>query len=160
MFKGRQFDHEIIVLCVRWYLRYKLSFCVLVEILSERGITLTHTISLRSVQRYVSEFQKSWDRYARPVGGSRRCDETYLKVQGRWTPFSFSWCPPCSMSRSTSKMGSDGFNLRPNLHGPTHSPRRVLRAGRSRARYRDLQALELVSDLRATSSEFVVQADR
>ena len=58
--------------------------------MSERGITLAHTISLRSVQRYVSEFQKSWDCYVRPVGGSRRCDETYLKVQGRWTRLSFS----------------------------------------------------------------------
>ena len=58
------------MLYVRWYLSYKLSLCVLVKIMSERGITLAHTISLRSVLRYVSEFEKSGDRYARPVGGS------------------------------------------------------------------------------------------
>src|ERR1700727_2978223 len=37
LFKGRHFDREIIVLCVRWYLRYKLSFRDLVEMMAERG---------------------------------------------------------------------------------------------------------------------------
>src|SRR5947209_10358031 len=32
-----------------------------------------------------TEFEKRWSRYARPVGGSWRCDETYIKVKGRWT---------------------------------------------------------------------------
>ena len=41
--------------------------------------------SLRWVQRYVPEFEKRWNQYARPVGGSWRCDETYIKVRGRWT---------------------------------------------------------------------------
>ena len=75
-------------------------------------------------------------------------------------PLNFSWCPPCSMSRSTSRTGRGRFILRPNLYSSTHSPRRVLRGRGSRARYGDLQALEFVSDLSATSSEFVVEADR
>jgi transposase-like protein len=37
------------------------------------------------VQRYVPEFEKRWGWYARAVGGSWRCDETYIKVNGRWT---------------------------------------------------------------------------
>jgi transposase-like protein len=85
LFKGRHFDHEIIVLCVRWYLSYKLSSRELVEMMGERGITLAHTTILRWVQRYVPEFEKRWSRYARTVGGSWRCDETYIKVNGRWT---------------------------------------------------------------------------
>src|SRR3981081_4049328 len=85
LFKGRQFDQEIIVLCVRWYLRYKLSTRDLVETMAERGVVLVHTTILRWVQRYVPEFEKRWSQYARPVGGSRRCDETYIKVKGRWT---------------------------------------------------------------------------
>jgi hypothetical protein len=40
LFKGRHFDREIIVLCVRWYLRYKLSFRDLVEMMAERGLSL------------------------------------------------------------------------------------------------------------------------
>ena len=85
LFKGHQFDQEIIVLCVRWYLRYKLSTRDLVEMMAERGVVLVHTTILRWVQRYVPEFEKLWSRYARPVGGSWRCDETYIRVKGRWT---------------------------------------------------------------------------
>src|SRR5262249_16013664 len=85
VFKGRHFDREIIVLCVRWYLSFKLSSRDLVQMMSERGIALAHTTILRWVQRYVPEFEKRWDRYARPVNGSWRCDETYIKVKGRWT---------------------------------------------------------------------------
>ena len=85
LFKGRHFDREIIVLCVRWYLSFKLSSRDLVQIMAERGVALTHTTILRWVQRYVPEFEKRWNQYARPVGGSWRCDETYIKVKGRWT---------------------------------------------------------------------------
>jgi len=85
LFKGRHFDQEIIVLCVRWYLSFKLSSRDLVQMMTERGIGLAHTTILRWVQRYVPEFEKRWNRYARPVNGSWRCDETYIKVKGRWT---------------------------------------------------------------------------
>jgi hypothetical protein len=43
LFKGRHFDREIIVLCVRWYLRFKLSSRDLVQMMAERGVELTHT---------------------------------------------------------------------------------------------------------------------
>ena len=84
LFKGRHFDQEIIVLCVRWYLTFKLSSRDLVQMMAERGITLTHTTILRWVQRYVPEFEKRWSRYARPVRDSWRVDETYLKIKGQW----------------------------------------------------------------------------
>src|SRR5262245_5313003 len=53
--------------------------------MSERGIFLAHTTILRWVQRYVPEFEKRWSRYARTVNRSWQCDETYIKVKGRWT---------------------------------------------------------------------------
>jgi transposase-like protein len=84
LFKGRHFDHEIIILCVRWYLTFKLSSRDLVAMMAERGIALAHTTILRWVQRYVPEFEKRWNRYALPVGDSWRVDETYLKVRGQW----------------------------------------------------------------------------
>jgi transposase-like protein len=84
LFKGRHFEREIIILCVRWYLRYKLSFRDLVEMMGERGLSLAHTTIMRWVQRYVPEFEKRWNRFARPVGGSWRVDETYVKIKGRW----------------------------------------------------------------------------
>ena len=85
LFKGRHFDQQVIILCVRWYLSYKLSSRDLVDMMGERGIELAHTTILRWVQRYVPEFEKRWSRYARLVGGSWRCDETYINVKGRWT---------------------------------------------------------------------------
>lgn len=85
MFKGRQFGQEVIVLCVRWCLSNKLGSRNLVEIMSERGIALAHTTILCEVQRYVQEFEKGSKRFARPGGGSWRCDETYMKVKGCWT---------------------------------------------------------------------------
>ena len=81
LFKGRHFDREIIILCVRWYLTFKLSSRDLVQMMAERGIALSHTNILRWVQRYVPEFEKRWNRYARPVGDSWRVDETYLKTE-------------------------------------------------------------------------------
>ena len=85
LFHGRHFDRSIIILCVRWYLTYKLSYRDLVEMMAERGVDVSHTTILRWVQRFVPEFEKRWQRYARPVGTSWRVDETYIKVRGRWT---------------------------------------------------------------------------
>jgi transposase-like protein len=85
LFAGRHFDRDVIILCVRWYLCYKLSFRDLVEMMAERGLHLSHTTIMRRVQRYAPEFEKRWARYARKVGRSWRVDETYLKVRGRWT---------------------------------------------------------------------------
>ena len=72
------------MLCVRWYLSFKLSYRDLVSMMSERGIGLAHTTILRWVQHYTPEFEKRWKRYARRVGGSWRMDETYVKVRGEW----------------------------------------------------------------------------
>src|SRR3974390_877826 len=85
LFKGRHFDREIIILCVRWYLRFKLSFRDLVEMMAERGLSLAHATSMRWIERYVPEFEKRWNRFARRAGGSWRVDETYVKIKGRWT---------------------------------------------------------------------------
>ena len=77
LFKGRHFDGQIIILCVSWYTSFKLSLRDLVIMMADQGITLTHTTVLRWVQRYLPEFEKRWNRYSRPVGGSWRMDETY-----------------------------------------------------------------------------------
>jgi transposase-like protein len=84
LFRGRHFDHEIVVLCVRWYLSYKLSYRDLVAMMGERGIRLAHTTILRWVQHYTPEFEKRWNRFARTVGASWRMDETYIRVKGEW----------------------------------------------------------------------------
>jgi transposase-like protein len=85
LFKRRHFDQEIIILCVRWYLTYKLSYRDLREMMAERGIILAHTTIMRWVQCYVPAFEKRWRGYARPVGTSWRVDETYIKIKGKWS---------------------------------------------------------------------------
>src|SRR6201747_638540 len=84
LFDGRHFDREIIILCVRWYLRYKLSLRDLVEMMAERGLSLAHTTILRWVKRYSPEFVKRWNRFGTPTGQSWRVDETYIKLRGKW----------------------------------------------------------------------------
>jgi transposase-like protein len=56
LFKGRHFDLGIVILCVRWYLRYKLSLRDLVEMMAERGLSMAHTTIMRWVQRYAPYF--------------------------------------------------------------------------------------------------------
>jgi transposase-like protein len=84
LFVGRHFDREVIILCVRWYLRFKLSLRDLVEMMAERGLSLAHTTILRWVQRYAPEFVKRWNRFAVPAGPSWRVDETYVTIRGQW----------------------------------------------------------------------------
>jgi hypothetical protein len=84
LFKGRHFDQEVVVLCVRWYLRFKFSYRDLVEIIADCGLSLVHTTIMRWVHRYAPEFERRWNRFARPAGGSWRVDETYVKIRGQW----------------------------------------------------------------------------
>ena len=84
LFKVRHFDREVIILCVRWYLRFKLSFRDLVEMMEERGLSMAHTTIMCWVQHYSPEFERRWNRFAQPAGASLRVDETYVKVQGEW----------------------------------------------------------------------------
>jgi len=56
LISGHHFDREVLPLCVRWSLRYKLSLRDLVEVMAERE--LAHTTIMRWIQRYVREFEK------------------------------------------------------------------------------------------------------
>jgi transposase-like protein len=82
IYRHRRFQPEIIELCVRWYLTYRLSYRDLVDMVAERGVTVSHSTILRWVQRYVPEFEKRWARYALPVHSSWRMDETAVSVRG------------------------------------------------------------------------------
>ncbi len=84
IYRRRAFDAEIIELCIRWYISYRLSYRDLVEMMAERGVQVAHTTILRWVLRYAPEYEKRWNRFARPVGTSWRVDETYVSIRGRW----------------------------------------------------------------------------
>jgi transposase-like protein len=53
IYRRRLFDADVIELCVRWHITYRLSYRDLVEIMAERGIRVAHTTILRWVLRYV-----------------------------------------------------------------------------------------------------------
>jgi IS6 family transposase len=83
-FKWRHFEAEIILLCVRWYLRYALSYRDLEEMMLERGLQVDHTTIYRWVQRYAPELEKRCRPHLKACNDSWRVDETYIKVKKVW----------------------------------------------------------------------------
>ena len=83
-FKWRHFEGQIILLCVRWYLRYCLSYRDLEEIMAERGLQVDHTTIYRWVQKYAPELEKRCKPHLKQTNDSWRVDETYMKVKGEW----------------------------------------------------------------------------
>jgi transposase-like protein len=81
-FKWRHFAPDIILLCVRWYLKYQISLRDVEEMLSERGLDIDHTTIHRWVIRYSPEIGKKIRPHLKPTNDSWRLDETYLKVKG------------------------------------------------------------------------------
>ena len=84
LFKRRRFPVEIILLCVRWYCKYGISYRDLAEMMSERGISVDPSTIFRWVQRYAPEIEKRIRPYQGPRSGSWRVDETYVRVGGKW----------------------------------------------------------------------------
>ena len=85
LFRGRHFEAEIIILCVRWYLRFGLSFRNLEEMMAERNLAVDHVTIWRWVQRYAPELHRRCCPELRMTNRSWRVDETYLRVAGKWT---------------------------------------------------------------------------
>ena len=83
-FAGFRFPADVIVLAVRWYLRFGLSYRDVEELLVERGIQVDHV----SIYRWVLRFTPLLAEAARPcrhaVGDRWYADETYVKVAGQW----------------------------------------------------------------------------
>ncbi|MBE7121961.1 IS6 family transposase [Bacillus cereus] len=84
LFKWKHYQPDIILLTVRWYLRYNLSFRDLVEMMEERGLSVAHTTIMRWVHQYGPELDERIRRHLKPTNDSWRVDETYIKVKGQW----------------------------------------------------------------------------
>ena len=84
LFRGRHFEDVIILLCVRWYLRYSLTYRDLEEIMAERNLSVDHVTIWRWVQRYAPILNQRIRREMRNPNRSWRVDETYVKVAGSW----------------------------------------------------------------------------
>ena len=84
LFRGRHFEDQIIILCVRWYLRYSLSYRDLEELMVERMLPVDHTTVWRWVQHYAPMLNQRIRRELRRPNRSWRVDETYVRVAGKW----------------------------------------------------------------------------
>lgn len=82
IFKWKQFQPEIITLCVRWYLKYPLPYRNLVEMMSERGLSVVHTTIMRWVIQYSPILEQRVRKHLLKTNDSWRLDETYLKIKG------------------------------------------------------------------------------
>jgi IS6 family transposase len=84
LFKWRQFEPEVILLAVGWYLRFSLSYRDVEELLAERGLHADHVTVWRWVQRYAPEMQRRLRPQLRPTNDSWRVNETYIRLKGKW----------------------------------------------------------------------------
>ena len=84
-FKWRHFKKDIILILVRWYLVYPLSYRDIEELATERGLKIDPSTINRLVIEYAPQLEEAFrKRYKRSVGSSWRMDETYIKVKGQW----------------------------------------------------------------------------
>jgi transposase, IS6 family len=84
LFRYRHYHAEIILLCLRWYLRYSLSYRDLEEMMAERGLSVDHTTIYRWVQHYAPILEKKCRIKLKTTNDSWRVDETYVRVKGTW----------------------------------------------------------------------------
>src|SRR5499427_990407 len=84
LFKWRQFEPEVILLAVGWYLHFSLSYRDVEELLAERGLHADHVTVWRWVQRYAPEIERRLRPRLESTNDSWRVDETYIRVKGKW----------------------------------------------------------------------------
>ena len=84
LFQKRHFAAEIIVTCVRWYLRFSLSLRDIEELMAERGLCVDHTTIWRWTQTYAPEVQRRLHGQLKPKGSTWHIDETFVKIAGQW----------------------------------------------------------------------------
>jgi putative transposase len=82
--KGMRFPVDVILVCIRWYAAYPLSYRHLEEMMQERGVLVDHSSINRWAIRFLPLLEKVFRKHKQPVSRSWRMDETYIKVRGVW----------------------------------------------------------------------------
>jgi transposase, IS6 family len=85
LFRGRHFRDEIIVMCVRWYVRHPLSYCNIEKIMPECGLSIDHSTIARGVLHYGPILEERIRAEVRWPNRSSRVDEIHNRVAGKWT---------------------------------------------------------------------------
>ncbi len=83
-FQGMRFPVDVILVCIRWYAAYPLSYRHIEELMEERGVSVDHSTINRWAIRFLPLIEKMARKHKRPVGRSWRMDETYTRVKVIW----------------------------------------------------------------------------
>ncbi len=83
-FKGSHFPKDVVLMCIRWYVAYPLSYRHVEELMEERGVSVDHATINRWVVKYSPTLEAKFRQIKRSIGKSWRMDETYIKVKGEW----------------------------------------------------------------------------
>jgi transposase-like protein len=83
-FKGCHFPKDVVLMGIRWYISYPLSYRHVEELMEERGIKLDHATVNRWVVKYSPALEAKFRKQKKSVGKSWRMDETYIKIKGQW----------------------------------------------------------------------------
>ncbi|MFS0757510.1 IS6 family transposase [Noviherbaspirillum sp. 1P10PC] len=79
-----RFPVDVILVCIRWYAAYPLSYRHLEEIMQERGVVVDHSSINRWAIRFLPVLEKAFRKHKHAVGTGWRMDETYIRVNGDW----------------------------------------------------------------------------
>ena len=82
-FKWRHYPGDIILWCVRWYLRFPISFAHMAEMALERGLIIHSSCIWRWVQIFGPELHKRCRAHLKHTNRSYRVDETYIRIKGQ-----------------------------------------------------------------------------
>jgi transposase, IS6 family len=82
-FKWRHYPGDVILWCVRWYLRFPISFAHMAEMALERGLLIHSSCIWRWVQIYGPELDKRCRAHLKHTNKSYRVDETYIRIKGQ-----------------------------------------------------------------------------
>lgn len=83
-FSGYRFPDDVITLAVRWYLRYRLSYADVAELLAERGVSVDPSTIYDWVRAFTPRFMAAAQGHRSAIGRRWRVDETYLKIGKKW----------------------------------------------------------------------------
>jgi len=114
-FKGAHFPQDIMLMGVRWYVAYPLSYRHVEALMEERGVPVDHATIQRWVVKYSAQLAEAFHRRKRPVGHSWRMDETSIRVKGEWR----------YLSRAVDKSGQT-IDFLLTEHRDTEAARRLL----------------------------------
>ena len=83
-FKWYHFYKDIILMAVRWYVAYALSYRDIEELMRERGVPVDHATIQRWVIKFAPLLSEAFKKRKATTNGNWRMDETYIKIKGDW----------------------------------------------------------------------------